>query len=325
MLPSLWEWVLIEVGRDKIHIVGCVMNGQFFIESYGNVDMNRRIQGIEKPENRPGGNCRLVPGLIGLLVCVGVLMITPGSGRAVVEEDVQILREDMEQVKKDLAEIKSILQSATKRQRPEKSTGIVGVTGGAVLGKSDAPVTIVEFSDYQCPFCRRYSLTVFPILKREYIDTGKVRYVFRDFPLTSIHQQAEKAHESAHCAGESNKYWEMHDVLFEKQNDLMVPSLKHYAEELGLDSTTFEECLDSGKYQVAIQKDVEDGGAAGIRGTPSFFVGKSGSGDSITGTIIRGAQPLVKFQTIIDQLLNDHASDAGAPSVSGEGSPAFVP
>ena len=316
--------MLIDVERDEPRTAGCVPNGQLF-ESSGKVVMNRRIQEIEKPENRPGGNCRLLSGLIGLLVCVGVLLINPGSGRAVVEEDVRALREDMEQVKKDLAEIKSILQSATKRQRPEKSTGTVGVTGGAVLGEVDAPVTIVEFSDYQCPFCRRYSLTVFPVLKREYIDTGKVRYVFRDFPLTSIHQQAEKAHESAHCAGESNKYWEMHDMLFEKQDDLMVPSLKHYAEELGLNSATFEECLDSGKYQVAIQKDVEDGGAAGIRGTPSFFVGKSGSGDSITGTIIRGAQPLVNFQTIINQLLSDHASDVGASSVSGEGSPAFVP
>lgn len=301
------------------------MNGPLFIENYGKADMNRRIQGIEKPENRPGGNCRLVPGLIGLLVCVGLLLINPGSGQAVVEDDVRVLREDMEQVKKDLAEIKSILQSAIKRPRPEKSTGTVGVTGGAMLGETDAPVTIVEFSDYQCPFCRRYSLTVFPVLKREYIDTGKVRYVFRDFPLTGIHQQAEKAHESAHCAGEFNKYWEMHDVLFEKQNDLMLPSLKQYAAELGLDSTTFEECLDSGKYQVAIQKDVEDGGAAGIRGTPSFFVGKSGSGDSITGTIIRGAQPLAKFQTIIDQLLSDHGSDAGVSPESDESPPARLP
>jgi protein-disulfide isomerase len=287
--------------------------------------MNRQIHEIEKPENRSREKEGLVRGLIGLLVCIGLLLINPGSGQAVVEEDVRVLREDMEQVKKDLAEIKSILQSAIKRQVPEKSTGTVGVTVGAMLGATDAPVTIVEFSDYQCPFCRRYSLTVFPTLKREYIDTGKVRYVFRDFPLTSIHQQAEKAHESAHCAGEFNKYWEMHDVLFEKQNDLMLPSLKQYAAELGLDFTTFEECLDCGKYQVAIQKDVEDGGAAGIRGTPSFFIGKSGSEDSLTGTIVRGAQPLANFQGILDQLLSDHASDVGAPSVSGERSSARVP
>ncbi len=199
------------------------------------------------------------------------------------------------------------------------------MSGGAVLGEIDAPVTIVEFSDYQCPFCRRFSLFVFPAIQREYIDTGKVRYVFRDFPLSSIHQQAEKAHESARCAAEFNKYWEMHDVLFERQNDLMVPSLKQYAGELGLDSTRFEECLDSGKYQVAIQKDVADGQAAGISGTPSFFVGKSGSGDSITCTIIRGAQPLATFQAIIQQLLSDHASKADASPKSDEHFPDRLP
>ncbi|MBA3614258.1 MAG: DsbA family protein [Nitrospirales bacterium] len=287
--------------------------------------MNKRIQEIEKPEYSPRKQGGLVRGLIGLLVCVGLLVINPESGQAVVEDDVRVLREDMEQVKKDLAEIKSILQSAIKPQKPEKTTGTVGVTGRPKLGEIDAPVTIVEFSDYQCPFCQRYSLTVFPVLKREYIDTGKVRYVFRDFPLSSIHQQAEKAHESAHCAGEFNQYWEMHDALFQNQKDLTVPSLKQYAADLGLDPTTFESCLDSGKYQAGIQQDVDDGAAAGIRGTPSFFIGKSGPGDSITGTIVRGAQPLPNFQIIIDQLLNDHASDVGVPSKSGEPSPARVP
>ncbi|HBP90449.1 MAG TPA: hypothetical protein DD706_22490, partial [Nitrospiraceae bacterium] len=165
----------------------------------------------------------------------------------------------------------------------------------------------------------------FPVLKREYIDTGKGRYVFRDFPLSSIHQEAEKAHESARCAGEFNKYWEMHDALFQNQKDLTVSALKQYATDLGLDATTFGECLDSGKYEVNIQKDVDEGGGAGIRGTPSFFIGKSGSEDSITGTIVRGAQPLINFQTIIDQLLGDQAGDVGAPSVPGEGSPTPLP
>ena len=287
--------------------------------------MIRRIQRIEKKEKRPRGPGSLARGMIGLLVCVCSLMIYPGLGQAGVEEDVRLLREDMEQVKKDLAEIKSILQGAIKRQVPEKSTGTVGVIGRPMLGKIDAPVTIVEFSDYQCPFCRRYSLTVFPVLKHDYIDTGKVRYVFRDFPLSSIHQQAGKAHESAHCAGEIHKYWEMHDALFQNQKDLTVPSLKQYAANLGLDSTTFETCLDSGKYQADIQKDVDDGAAAGIRGTPSFFIGKSGPGDSITGTIVRGAQPLANFQTIIDQVISDQDSNVDVPAAPGEPSPARVP
>ena len=287
--------------------------------------MIRRIQSIEKNEKRPGFHGSLARGLIGLLVFACSLIINPGWGQAGVEEDVRLLREDMELVKKDLAEIKSILQGAIKRRVPEKSTGTVGVRGRPVLGKHDAPVTIVEFSDYQCPFCRRYSLTVFPVLKRDYIDTGKVRYVFRDFPLISIHQQAEKAHQGAHCAGEFNKYWEMHDALFQNQKDLMVPSLKQYAANLGLDSTIFEGCLDSGKYQEAIRKDMSEGATAGIRGTPSFFIGKSGTEDSITGTIVRGAQPLANFQNIIDQLLNEDASNVGVSPESDERSPTPLP
>jgi protein-disulfide isomerase len=287
--------------------------------------MIRRIQKIEKVENQPRRPRFLVRWLIGLLVCVCSLMMHPGLGQAVVEEDVRILREDMEKVKKDLAEIKSLLQGALKRQKPQKRTGTVGIAGRPTLGTIDAPVTIVEFSDYQCPFCRRYSLNVFPTLKREYIDTGKVRYVFRDFPLSSIHQQAGKAHESAHCAGEFNKYWEMHDTLFQNQKDLQVPSLKLYAANLGLDSAAFEACLDSGKYQADIQKDVGDGAKVGIRGTPSFFIGKSGTGDTITGTIVRGAQPLVNFQKITDQLLSEQASNVDAPPASGEPSPAGQP
>jgi protein-disulfide isomerase len=194
-----------------------------------------------------------------------------------------------------------------------------------MLGTSDAPVTIVEFSDYQCPFCRRYSLQVFPTLKREYIDTGKVRYVFRDFPLTNIHAQAEKAHEAAHCAGEVQQYWEMHDLLFSKQKNLSVPSLKEYATTLGLDLETFSTCLDSGKFQAEIGKDQADGAAAGIRGTPSFFIGKSGSGDSITGTIIRGAQPLEKFRAILDPLLQTSSSKTETSSGAEKLSAAPVP
>jgi len=178
-------------------------------------------------------------------------------------------------------------------------------SGSPVLTDSPAqlkdctPVTIVEFSDYQCPYCRRFASTVFPMLKRDYIDTGKVRYVFRDFPLAQIHPQAAKAHEGAHCAGEHNLYWEMHDVLFQKQKDLSIPSLKQYAQDMGLDTEAFGGCLDSGKYQAAIQKDMADGAKAGVRGTPSFIIGKTGTGETITGTLVRGAQPLARFQQVI--------------------------
>ena len=225
--------------------------------------MRLQLRKIFKRMSFPPNLRRIAVGLLSLVVLGCWLTIIPGLAKAALEEDVRSLRADMDQIKKDIGEIKTLLEGAVKRKKPEKTTGTVGFNGRPMLGESQAPVTIVEFSDYQCPFCRRYALNVFPTLKGEYIDTGKVRYVFRDFPLTSIHAQAQKAHESAHCAGEDDKYWEMHDALFQKQNDLTVPSLKQYAADLGLNSTRFNECLDSGKYQDEIQKEVAKGAAAG--------------------------------------------------------------
>ena len=228
-----------------------------------------------------------------------LLLGWPGVGLAGMEEDITRLRTDMAEMKKDVAEIKKLLQGVIKGRAPALTTATVSINGRPTLGKADAPVTIVEFSDYQCPYCQRFATTVFAKLKRDYIDTGKVRYVFRDFPLAQIHPQATKAHEGAHCAGEHEKYWEMHDVLFQKQKDLSIEALKQYAQDLGLDAEAFGECLDSGKYQADIQKDVAAGTKAGVRGTPSFIIGKSGSGETITGTLVRGAQPLARFQQVI--------------------------
>ena len=266
------------------------------------VIMEGRTQKTWEKEEEPKGLRILIQGVF-VFMAFCLMLVIPGTSLAGVEEDIRVLREDMGHMKKDLADIKTMLQGAIKGRVPEKSTGTVSITGRPTLGEKDAPVTIVEFSDYQCPYCRRYSLRVFPALKRNYIDTGKVRYVFRDFPLKSIHRQAAKAHESAHCAGEHNKYWEMHHVLFQKQKDLNISSLIQYAGDLGIDPETFKNCLDSNKYAADVQKDVGAGAAAGVRGTPSFFIGKSKSGNSISGTIIRGAQPLSKFQQLIDKLL----------------------
>jgi protein-disulfide isomerase len=160
----------------------------------------------------------------------------------------------------------------------------------AVLGDDDAPVTIVEFSDYECPFCGRHFQQTYPQLKADYIDTGKVRLVFRDFPL-SFHPSAQKAAEAAECAGDQNKYWEMHDKLFQNQQALGVTNLKQYAADLGLNTGTFNSCLDSGKYAQEIQADMADGSAAGVSGTPSFF---------INGRLVVGAQPYQVFQQAIE-------------------------
>ena len=165
---------------------------------------------------------------------VGLLLVSPGAGQAGVEEELAALRKELAEIKKELGEIKNLLSVAFKAQSPPKTIALVNVSGKPSLGRQDAPVTLVEFSDYQCPFCKRHFSSVYPILKKEYIETGKLRYVFRDFPIAILHPQAQKAHEAARCAGEQNIYWEMHDMLFENAKDFSVSALKGHATKIAL-------------------------------------------------------------------------------------------
>lgn len=160
------------------------------------------------------------------------------------------------------------------------------------LGPKDAPVRIVEFTDYQCPFCGRARPTVNQIL-----DTykGKVRYVMRDFPL-SFHKDAMKAHEAAHCAGEQGKYWDYSKKLFGNQSAIKVDDLKNYAGELKLNTGKFNECLESGKYVEKIRQNQEEASKVGVSGTPAFFV---------NGRMLSGARPFESFKEIIDEELSN--------------------
>jgi protein-disulfide isomerase len=160
-------------------------------------------------------------------------------------------------------------------------------------GKRDAPVTIIEWSDFQCPFCAKFFTQTLPQIEKEYIATGKAKLVYRDFPL-SFHQYAQKAAEAAECADDQGKFWEMHDMIFENQDAISVDDLKGYAEELGLDTEAFNDCLDSSKYEGEVQKDMADGQAAGVSGTPGFV---------INGRLIVGAQPFSSFKQAIDAAL----------------------
>jgi protein-disulfide isomerase len=146
----------------------------------------------------------------------------------------------------------------------------------------------------------------FPTLKREYIDTGKLKYVFQDYPLDQIHPQARKAALSAHCAGEQGKYWEMHDLLFQNQQALASLQLSEHARNLGLDGATFDACLESAKYAVRVKEGQSNGAAAGFRGTPGFIVAKTQLGDAVDGTPVRGAQPVDAFRKLIGELLAEN-------------------
>ncbi len=161
---------------------------------------------------------------------------------------------------------------------------------GPSRGPSNAKVTIVEFSDFQCPYCARGRLVLDEVMKHYGND---VRLVFRDFPL-SFHEHAEKAAEAGQCAAEQGKFWEMHDWMFEHQDKLSVDELRGAAKSLGLDAGKFDPCLDSGRYADAVAANVKAGGQAGVKGTPAFFV---------NGHFINGAQPFDKFKATIDREL----------------------
>lgn len=162
------------------------------------------------------------------------------------------------------------------------------------LGDPQAPLTIVEFADFQCPFCGRFFKTTEQEIIDKYVKTGKAKFVYRDFPLTSIHEEAQKSAEAAECADEQGKFWEYHDLIYERQDKLSVARYKAWAAELGLDTSQFNQCLDSGKYFEEVQKDFRDGQAAGVKGTPGTFV---------NSRLVEGALPFVHFQTIIEEEL----------------------
>ena len=162
-----------------------------------------------------------------------------------------------------------------------------------VYGEEEAPVTMVEFTDYQCPFCGRYSNETLPKIEEEYIKTGKVKYVLRNIPLT-FHQYAQKAAEAAMCAAAQGKYWEYHEVLFENQQALEVESLKKYAGQVGLDQAKFDQCLDEGEMEQVVKDDAALAQRVGVTGTPTFF---------INGKKLVGAQPYEVFKKMIDEAL----------------------
>lgn len=180
---------------------------------------------------------------------------------------------------------------APAAEEPQFKRYDIPIENSYALGPADAPITMVEFSDYQCPYCRRWHEQVYKPLLAAY--PGKIRFVYKHLPLTSIHPDAFPAAEAAMCAGEQNAYWEFHDKLFGGESLGRQVYLK-YARELGLNASTFESCLDNRKYEQAVSTDMNFAIDLGIQSTPTFF---------INGLAIVGAQPLDVFKQVIDQEL----------------------
>ena len=245
--------------------------------------------------------------LLGLGGLMCLLIVPVGSTFA---------EETQDAILQELKEIKRLLEENIKRggigapkgpPASEKLDGVsVRVDGNPFKGSSTAKVSIVEFSDYQCPFCARHVRDTLPLLEKNFIATGLVKYVFRDFPLDALHPTARALGIGAACAGEQDKYWEMHDYFFEHQKDLSPGNIEDYATSLGMNMENFQACVTTESIQQAVQQDVEDGKKLGINGTPSFLFGLTNEHekDIKAQHIFRGALPYADFKNIIEKLLN---------------------
>ncbi|PIR43645.1 disulfide bond formation protein DsbA [candidate division WWE3 bacterium CG10_big_fil_rev_8_21_14_0_10_32_10] len=186
----------------------------------------------------------------------------------------------------------------------------VSVDNDPVLGDVNAPITIIEFSDYECPFCKRHHTDTYPQLKSEYIDKGIVKLVFRDLPLSFHDPIATKEAIAANCAreqGDDETYFQFHDEVFNKTSSngagIAGEGLYDIASALGLNRSQLKSCIDSEKYKDEVESDLTDATNAGANGTPSFFIGKSTASGEIDGELLVGAQPFSAFKAIIDKNL----------------------
>jgi protein-disulfide isomerase len=233
------------------------------------------------------------------------------------KKDMETLKEGQQAIQKDLQEIKKLIAArpaAPGAAGDQAMNAMVSTDGEPFRGQKNAKLTLVEFSEFQCPFCGRHVRETFPQLDKEYIQTGKVKYVWRDLPLETLHKNAFKASEAAHCAGEQGKFWEMHDRLFANQNSLEPAMLTAHAQAIGVDAKKFQSCLDSDKYATDIRKDISDANKLGITGTPTTVIGMTQANDPKIKIVrvIRGAQGYNAFKAAFDELLAPAAPAAAA-------------
>ena len=240
--------------------------------------------------------------IMGLIVAVGVAAFFAGMYFSNMNSN-QISQEDLDDAIAKL-ELK-MLQNRLPSNQPSEPVKI-SADDDPVIGNPDAPITIIEFSDFQCPFCARFHVQTLPLLLEQYIDQGKVKLVFRDFPIQSIHPNALPASVAAECANEQGQCKPMHDMLFDNQkqwsNQETVNALSmfsQYATEIGLDQENFDSCLTSGKYIEEIRNDLDDGRSYDVTGTPGFFIGNN----EIGYVELKGAQPFESFKKVIDSQL----------------------
>jgi protein-disulfide isomerase len=257
--------------------------------------------------------------LFGRLASVGVialLSLSPPQSQAddiaALKREIQALKEKQAATDRDLQLIKSLLQSLVQRAQPQEDSFVdktIAIDDAPTRGNTTAKVTLVEVSDYHCPFCRRQNLQTMPQLMSEYVNSGKVRYVFIDYPIAQLHPDAFKSHEAAACAGDQGKYWQMHDLLFTNAPARDASQLTATAGMLGgVDTKKFEACLNDGKggpHAAAIRASIARMQQLGVDGTPLVLIGLTpapGTPMKVLASVY-GARAYPDFKTALDKAL----------------------
>jgi protein-disulfide isomerase len=230
------------------------------------------------------------------IVPIALGLLLPGSIPAQNQEP-GITRTQADAILNELRQIRQLLEKQAKPSAPtpQDAEGPVKlkISDANWLGNKDAPITMVEFTDYQCTFCQRFHMVTFPEIRKQFIDTGKVRFLSRDFPL-DFHANAFRAAEAARCAGEQGQFWKMRDQLVADPSWLSENDLIAQAQKLGLKMDPFKACLTTGKYGEAVRKDMAEAASLNVSGTPTFIVGKS-TPDGVDGVFLVGAHPFESF------------------------------
>jgi len=238
----------------------------------------------------------------------GIILALAWGGGAIAAEPEQTptVEQRLDAIEQDVKEIKELLKALAAspptplpQQLPSSSDVTVSFDQAPIKGDPKATLILLEFTDYQCPFCGRFFRTALPEIDRAYIQTGKLRHAIRDYPLP-MHSHAAQAAEAADCAGAQGRYWEMHDLLFNNQQALGLQQLTTYANSLKLDMKAFDNCMSTGAFKDKIARDIADGQRVGVTGTPSFILGVTTDGKTITGSVITGTRPFAFFKGLID-------------------------
>lgn len=262
------------------------------------------------------GNLRASAGLLLIVLVIAATSAqaqkTKAKQAATKPDTDAAMLETLKAMQKELGEIKVLLAARPPQQRQAPANAPAGPQQSVLLdmsnrpfrGDKNAPITIVEITDYQCPFCARHVRDTMPQIVKDYIDTGKVKYYVLDLPLESIHPHAFKAAAAVRCANDQGKYWEMHDLLFANQKTLA--QWDAHAATLGLDAAQFSSCLSSGKFDADVRKDIGQAQVAGVSRTPGFYFGTSDAKGTKVKTMkfVVGAQPYTAMKPQIEALLN---------------------